>query len=123
MKSVSSIKPINHKPIEQQIEDKKVKLLQVFREDVLQATSMEELEAIEKLMAPLKPTLAAVKNQQQAACSFPSSSTVPHNKIIQPQRRLFSTQKSKKKSKLALKTPSAGEADVLAIQMLNKNNE
>ncbi|CAG9762613.1 unnamed protein product [Ceutorhynchus assimilis] len=58
------------------------------------------------------------RNQQQSTSNFMnSSSSTPHNKNIQPQRRLFATKQCRKKKK-TLEKPSAKEADVLAIQLL-----
>lgn len=119
VKNLSTIRPVSDE--QQQIDARKKKLLQYVQEEVLHVTSLNQIEAAERIFAPLKPTLAAVKSQDQSSTNLTmtSSSNTPHNKNIQPQRRLFATKQCRKKKK-ALKKPSAEEADVLAIHLLHR---
>lgn len=63
-----------------------------------------KLDAVEKFMAPLPPTLAAVENLKCQSSPM-SSRKGPHHKKIEAQRRLWSTKKKRNKSKTAIKKP------------------
>ncbi|XP_044749811.1 uncharacterized protein LOC123310409 [Coccinella septempunctata] len=57
--------------------------------------SPTKLQVIKNILAPLSPTLAAVDSNN----SLPSTSRIPHNMKIVPQRSLFSTRNKKSKKK------------------------
>lgn len=100
--------------------EKRTYALRLVQEELLKITSMEEMDAALKILAPLKPTLAAVRSQQELANNFPVASTsTPHNKNIMPQRRIFSTKKGRK-PKATMAKPSAEEADNIAFQLLHR---
>lgn len=102
----------------QEIEERKRKFLQLIQDEISKVSTSEEMDAVEKMYAPMKPTLAAVRSQQQFAKKFVGeSSKTPSNKKIEPQRRLFSTKK-RKTQKASLAKPTAEEADMLAVQLL-----
>ncbi|CAG9760581.1 unnamed protein product [Ceutorhynchus assimilis] len=109
-KSLSITRPVSNG--QQQVDERKKKLLHRVQEQLLYVNSLDEIEAAERILAPLEPTLAAVRNQQQSTSNFMnSSSSTPHNKNIQPQRRLFAAKQCRKKKK-TLEKPSAEEADI-----------
>lgn len=81
------------------------------------AESEEELEALKKIMRPMQPTLAAIRTSRSHLRS--KQTNQPHNKKIQPQRRLFSTKNKPKRKKCVLRKPTTEEQLKLAINMLN----
>ncbi|CAH0562826.1 unnamed protein product [Brassicogethes aeneus] len=48
----------------QKVEERRNKLLRFVQDELLHATSLEEIKAAEQVFAPLKPTLAAVRTKQ-----------------------------------------------------------
>lgn len=94
------------------------KLLASLQQQILGTRSLEEIELIKNIIAPIKPTLDAVRNSSSHLLN--TVQNVPHNKKIEPQRRLFTTKKSQKKR--VLTAPTTDEGNVLALQLLNNNN-
>lgn len=117
VKSISTDRPSSQCDLQQKLQQKQQEILQRFKENLFASTSLEELHVFENILAPLEPTLAAVRNQQKSTFVPLVSSTIPHNKSITPQRRLFSTNTKKKKHQF-LQKPSAEGSDTLAIQLL-----
>lgn len=74
---------------------KQQKAIAIFMQQVLGTRSLEEMAAVEKIMAPLAPTIDAIRTTK-ANYSLPSTSNTPSNKKIDPQRRLFTTIKKRK---------------------------
>ena len=60
--------------------------------------TMEEIKAIEKILVPAKPILEAVMSQKENSSFASTISNVLSNKNIEPQRRLYSTTKTSKKT-------------------------
>lgn len=87
--------------------------------DNIQTTS--EIEALKKLIAPIEPTLLAVTQQNKSFHENKQSNKVPANKKVTPQRRLYSTKKSKKR-RIKLKKPLNEEANAIALRLLNQKN-
>ncbi|XP_072401025.1 uncharacterized protein [Diabrotica undecimpunctata] len=96
------------------------KLAQTIQELIFNTKTLEEIEAIKTIVAPIQPTLEAIRNNQAHRKSFPLPMTTPGNKNIEPQRRLFKTKKVLKKKKI-LSVPSADEIDSLAMQLIHPN--
>lgn len=83
--------------------------------------SLEELEIFNKAIAPIGPTLAALVTQHNFVNSTNSESvTVPHNKKINIQRRLFCTKKKKKNTKSSVCKPSNEEVNKIAFNLTSK---
>lgn len=83
--------------------------------------SVEELEVCKKLTAPIEPTLAAIRSRTQMPNQFPTTlhtHKLPHNKKIIPQRRLYTTKKTCKKSKTGLNLSNT-DRNSIAVQLLN----
>lgn len=110
-----------NKPVCQDISKRKDKFLSAIHETLNSVTTNEEMECLERLMAPANPSLAAIREKTK---SFPKTDTPAANKNIFPQRRLFSTKKKKSgkfTDKKMIHTPT--EINQNAVQLLNKNLE
>lgn len=80
----------------------KQKIAQIMQRLLDSSHTLEEVKAIEKKVVSIEPTLEAIRSSQRIESSLPStsgSSTIPANKKIESQRRLFKTKKTKKKRK------------------------
>jgi hypothetical protein len=80
-------------------------------------TSMEEVEVLKKMIAPIAPTLTAVRQKNSQIKIKARKILIPHNKKIEPQRRLFSTKK-KKRCTSRLRKPNAEETEKIAISAI-----
>jgi hypothetical protein len=80
-------------------------------------TSMEEVEVLKKMIAPIAPTLTAVRQKNSQIKIKARKILIPHNKKIEPQRRLFSTTK-KKRCTSRLRKPNAEETEKIAISAI-----
>lgn len=79
------------------IEERQQKLLLQFLTICSSPTSHQKLDAIEKVLYSLPPTLAAIDNMKEH--NFPSTSkNISHNEKIIPQRKFVSTKKKQKKN-------------------------
>uniref|UniRef100_A0A6P7GVN3 Uncharacterized protein LOC114341342 n=1 Tax=Diabrotica virgifera virgifera TaxID=50390 RepID=A0A6P7GVN3_DIAVI len=96
------------------------KLVQTIQELIFNTQTLEEIEAIKTIVAPIQPTLEAIRNNQAQRKSFPLPMIAPSNKNIEPQRRLFKTKKAPK-TKKTLSVPSVDEMDTLARQLIHPN--
>ena len=87
--------------------------------------TMEEVKAIEKILAPAKPTLEAVRSQKENSSFASTTSNVPSTKNIELQRRLYSTTKSSKKASVnSIRRPTVQESQNTIIYLiLNKKLE
>lgn len=103
--------PIKHVNIENEKLKWKLKLMELIDS----ITTAEELEVLQKCMAPLSPTLAAVRISAHENVGILNKK--PHNKNIESQRRLYSTKKSKKVEKSIVK-PSTEESQRIAISLI-----
>lgn len=91
-------------------------MLQMIQEELFAVESQEEMDVFKRIFAPLKPSLAAVKNQKHSAFIPVASCSTSTNKHIEPQKRLFTTKKSRTKE--SSERPSADELNTLAVQLL-----
>lgn len=83
-----------------------------------QITDEKEMEALNKVLAPISPVIAAIKESRNNFTLIESSSKEPSNKRICAQRRLFSTKKKQKKIKED-KTLAPTELDKIAVELLH----
>lgn len=74
------------------------------------------MEALNKLLAPISPIMAGIK-ENRSFINMESSSKEPPNKKTSVQRRLFSTKK--KHAKIKKKTLAATELDKIAVGLLH----
>ncbi|CAG9763582.1 unnamed protein product [Ceutorhynchus assimilis] len=88
VKSVSNNRPTPQCDLQQQILEKKQKVSQYILEQLAAVSSLEEMEAFERIVAPLKPTLAAVRDQLQSNYVPLKCASISAHKNIEPQRRL-----------------------------------
>ena len=98
---------------------KKEKLKRNLSQQIEKITNFDQYEAFIKILAPLEPTMAALEKKNEIVLPTPINKHIPHNKSIDKQRRLFSTRKKIKKPNSYLNKPTAQEADVTAVQLLN----
>ncbi|KAJ8910232.1 hypothetical protein NQ315_015924 [Exocentrus adspersus] len=106
---------------ESSLEEAKKKIFLQLTEQFNDISSFEELEAVKKIIAPIKPTIDALRYQKENInLAFPSTSRTPSNKKIVPQRKFFPTKKNIKRKRAKLLKPSSEEANLLAIKALKK---
>lgn len=79
----------------------------------------EKCEALQKLMAPIAPTLSALRESRQALISRKHE---PPNKNMIHQRRLYATHKNKTNKRKRLSKPYNNEFNVVALSLLNPSN-
>lgn len=97
--------------------DEQQKVLAIFQQQILGTCSLEEIAAIKKIIAPIAPTINAIRNTKASYSLDSSSKNTPNNKKIEPQRRLFTTKKKRKAQ--VRPVVSSDEQDILAVQLLN----
>lgn len=101
------------------IEEKKTKLLQRFQEILNKVDSEEDIEIVSRLIKPILPSIQARKSK-----FLPTPEpTAPKVMKFEPQRRLFSTKKSHKKTSLSISRPTNKEQDDIAAQLLFPETE
>lgn len=103
--------------MEKSLEEAKKEVILQFTKQVNGLSSFKELEAVKKIIVPIKPTIDALKYQKDMA--FPSTSRIPSNKKIVPQRKFFCTKKGIKTKRSKLLKPSPVAANMLAVRALN----
>lgn len=99
------------------LEEAKKEVILQFTKQVNGLSSFKELEAIKKIIVPIKPTIDALNYQKDMA--FPSTSRIPSNKKNVPQRNFFCTKKGIKTKRSKLLKPSPVAANMLAVRALN----
>lgn len=83
---------------DENINEEKLKILRTIEEHLTNVDYFEEIKAIKKIIAPIGPTLNAIKNQKHLDMPLmPLAKKTSVNKNIEPQRRLFSTKKKQKR--------------------------
>lgn len=108
-----------NKSVESQVLfEEQQKLAQTLQECIFKTQSLDEIDAIKKIVASIPPTLEAIRTNIINRKSFPPSKRTPGNKKIEPQRRLFKTKKTFKRNK-TLPVPSVKENDIIAISLLH----
>lgn len=100
------------------IEERKKKLQDKLSKHLSSINTPTKLEIIEKIMAPISPTVAAATAVNRSETNFHSSHVVNTNKKIAVQRRLWSTKRHKKVPAKSFKKPSAKESQTIAVQLL-----
>lgn len=102
------------------LQEAKTKLIMEITHEINETKSLDELNLIRKNLMSIRPTLNAFRAQ---VSSLPSTSTsrIPSNKLIVPQRRLFSTKRKKKSKKHSFNKPSAEEANIIAAEIILQN--
>lgn len=112
----------NRKPMdcEENVKKEIEKINLICMQATAHIVSMEECEAVKKIINSIEPTLLAIKNQSNNKNTFLLSKNTSSNKNIEPQRRLFKTTKIKtntNKDSLFAK-PTSREVDELALNLL-----
>lgn len=97
----------------------KAKFIMEMTQAVNETKSMDELNIMKKKLISTRPIINACRDQ--VSC-LPSTSRTPGNKLIIPQRRLFSTKKKNKRKKQNLNKPSAEETNIIAAKMILESN-
>ncbi|XP_050512584.1 uncharacterized protein LOC126888397 [Diabrotica virgifera virgifera] len=106
------------KEIGSSLDDKKVQVKAELISIIDSITSNEQLEALQRLMAPIRPTLAAIEKQHIQCTSWKSCHNLPKNKNIPQQRRLYKTKKSNIKKNKILAKPGSEESNRIAQNLL-----
>ena len=102
------------------IELRKQKIQEQFKRMLDNVQTEEEICTLEKLIAPIEPTLLAIK--AKISDGYQPAATASSKRNIVPQRRLYSTKSLKKCAINKVSKPTAQELDLTAIKLLNKIN-
>lgn len=81
--------------------------------------TQEEFEAFEKLIAPIPPTLDAIRSRKRSLEDSQNTKHIPANKNIQQQRHFYSTKKPRIQNRKKIQKPSAAESKSIALTLLH----
>lgn len=104
-----------------QVDQRKEIIKENFLSMLKSATTMEQVDIFDKAIAPIGPILAGMSSTNFSTnCKTPvhAKITVPHNKKILPQRRMFTTKKSKTKRKAKVSKPNSEESNAIAYNLM-----
>ncbi|CAH1722529.1 unnamed protein product [Aphis gossypii] len=105
------------------LELEKRKVQESFNKMLNEISTIEELNVLKKSFLPIIPTLTAIRNKSNTTnLKSKTSQTSPTNKKIIPQRRLYSTKKTRKTLEKVLETPSRIEQNQISASLILKNN-
>lgn len=97
------------------------RMKQQFLDSICNVKTMAQVDVVKKCIAPIKPRLQALE-----ACSsqitYKHLRTIPANKKILPQRRFYSTKKTRKPTKPAMRKPNYSETQNIALSLINTFN-
>lgn len=100
------------------LEFEKEKVKSQIIDVISEVTSHKQLDALKKIMAPAKSTIAAIANTEIIPFSQNQSKKIPHNKNIEKQRRFYKTKKISKRTSNQLVQPDANDMDTIAVKLL-----
>mgnify|MGYP007063902126 CR=1 FL=1 len=98
------------------LEARKSRTLNMLQEVISSASSMEEMDAIDEIVAKIKPTISAMHSKIGIFTSI--SRNIPANKNVEPQRRLFSTKKSSSKLSKSFQSMDTEEKKKIALSLI-----